>query len=166
MNQGAYTQGFRRQAVQKMLSRGNQPLAELSRELGCSPATLYRWAQVMKLQVVPKSSTEWSFKDRLSALLEYQDIAETERGAWLRAKGLTLEVLESWNNAVSEAFEPKKHELGMGRLRKEKKTLECQLQRKDKRLKQLELVVDMQKKIFGLLQETQDESHPLKPGKD
>jgi hypothetical protein len=36
----AFTEGFRRHAVQKMYNRGEKPIAKLARELGCSPVIL------------------------------------------------------------------------------------------------------------------------------
>ena len=74
MTQAAFSESFRRHAVQKMFSRGQQPVAELARELGCSTPSLYAWAKNMKLSTSPKHVSKWTPLERCQLIVKYADV--------------------------------------------------------------------------------------------
>lgn len=154
----AFTEGFRRQAVQKMYNRGEKPIAEVAREVGCSPVTLYKWARAMTLQPVEKSSAEWTAKERLDAIIEYRSVAEDQKGVWLRQKGLTGEMLEHWEESALGGLSSRREDIGMGRMRKAIRNLEHQLRRKERKLQQREAIIDVQKKVLEIFKDEADGS--------
>lgn len=157
MNQAVFSESFRRHAVQKMFARGEQSLNDLSRELGCSTPSLYKWSKNMKLSPVTKHISKWTPLERCGLIAEFSQISEADRGVWLRSKGLTAELIEAWTEAVAASFSEKSHEVGLGRLKKEVRNLEHQLRRKETKLRQSTAVIDAQKKILELYEESQDE---------
>lgn len=157
----AFTEGFRRQAVQKMYNRGEKPIAEVARELGCSPVTLYKWARAMTLKPVEKSSTEWSAKERLDAMFEYRSVSEEQKGIWLRQRGLTGEMLEHWEESALGGLSSRREDIGQGRLRKTIRSLEHQLRRKERKLQQREAIIDVQKKVLEIFKDEADGSPDL-----
>jgi transposase-like protein len=165
MNQSVFSESFRRHAVQKMFSRGQQPVEELARELGCSTPSLYKWAKSMKLSPVNKHVSKWTPLERCALIAEFSTVTDSDRGVWLRNKGLTAELIEAWTEAITASFAEKPTEVGLGRLRKEVRNLEHQLRRKETKLRQSAAVIDAQKKILELFEESQDESPASMTGK-
>lgn len=161
----SYTEGFRRQAVQKMFNRGGKPASQLAKELGCSLPTLYKWTREMTLQPVEKSTTEWTPKERLKFLNEFSALTEDQKGTWLRKNGLTGELLEEWEDAALDGLSPKRPEVGEGRLKKAIRNLEHQLRRKEHRLQQRDAIIDVQKKVLEMFKDEPDESPDLKSDK-
>lgn len=161
----SYSEGFRRQAVQKMYNRGEKPIAELARELGCSHVTLYKWARSMTLQPVEKSSAEWTAKERLAAIIDYHAVAEDQKGVWLRQKGLTGEMLEHWEESALGGLSSRREDIGQGRMRKAIRNLEHQLRRKERKLEQRNAIIDVQKKVLELFKDEADESPDLQTGR-
>ena len=152
-----YSEGFKRQAVQKLYTKGSQPTAELARELGCSLPSLYRWSKNMKPTSVEKSTSEHSAKERFDFVLEHLSLPAEEQGLWLRRNGLTTELLAQWQESMMEALSPRKTELGLGRLKKQVRSLEHDLRRRDRKLKQKELIIDVQKKVLEMFKEDPEE---------
>jgi transposase len=160
VNQANFSESFRRHAVQKMFSRGQRPVDDLAKELGCSTPSLYKWAKSMKLSSAPKHVSKWSPMDRISLVAHYNQLSEGEKGAWLRANGLTGELVDTWAEALVASLAEKPHEAGLGRLRKEVRNLEHQLRRKEDKLRQSVAIIDAQKKILELFEDNPDESQP------
>lgn len=90
MKRAVFSESFRRHAVQKMFSRGQQSLNDLARELGCSTPSLYKWAKIMKLSPVTKHISKWTPLERCGLIVEFSQISEADRGVWLRSKDLPL----------------------------------------------------------------------------
>ena len=152
-----YTEGFRRQAVQKMYNRGEKSIAELASELGCSPPTLYKWAREMTLKPVEKSTSDWAPIDRLNFWAEFRSIPEDQKGVWLRQKGLTAELIAHWEEAALGGLSSNRDDIGQGRLKKTIRGLEHQLRRKDRKLQQRDAIIDVQKKVLELFKDEPDE---------
>ena len=112
----------------------------------------------MKLSPVTKHISKWTPLERCGLIVEFSQISEADRGVWLRSKGLTSELIQAWTEAVSASFAEKSHEVGLGRLKKEVRNLEHQLRRKETKLRQSTAVIDAQKKILELFEESRDES--------
>lgn len=76
MAQAQYSEAFKKQAVQKYLSRGNRPVTEIAQELGTSAVPIYLWvksyrngtATVSHLACKPDS---FSASEKFSAVMEF-----------------------------------------------------------------------------------------------
>jgi Transposase len=160
MNQQRYSEGFRRQAVQKMYSRDGKSISELAREMGCSAPSLYKWSNQMKLTTLtPTPSTEWTAPQRFQFVFDFEKLLEPERGLWLRSNGLTGEMLEDWRQAMLESLAPALTANKIGKLQKQITGLEQMLERKEQKLQQKELIISVQKKVMEIFEGTREESH-------
>jgi hypothetical protein len=157
MLERSYSENFRRQAVQKMYSRGSKTLSALAGELGCSVPTLYNWAKVMKIAHISKSSAQWTPMERCKFIAEFEQIPEENKGVWLRKNGLTSALISEWKEILANAFQERKIEPGSGKLRREVEKLEQQLKRKERKLFQSERIIEVQKKVLELFGENQEE---------
>lgn len=157
MLERGYTEGFKQQAVQKLLARGKGSAPELAKELGCSVDSLYRWSKNMQTPSVNKSTKDHSAQERFNFVMLFASIPANEQGVWLRQNGLTSELLMQWKESMLESLAGAKVEPGLGRLKKQIRGLEQDLKRKEKKLKQKELIIDVQKKVLEIFREDQDE---------
>jgi transposase-like protein len=160
MNQQRYSEGFRRQAVQKMYSRGAKSISELARELGCSAPSLYNWSNEMKLTTAESQpSTEWTADERFQFVFDFERTPVPERGLWLRSKGLTSEMLDEWKQSMLEALTPALTAIRVAKLQKKIGGLEHLLERKEQKLQQKELIISVQKKVMEIFEVNREESH-------
>ncbi len=95
MLERGYTEGFKQQAVQKLLARGKGSAPELAKELGCSVDSLYRWLKNMQTPSVNKSTKDHSAQERFNFVMLFASIPANEQGVWLRQNGLTVSAKSS-----------------------------------------------------------------------
>jgi len=107
-----YTEGFKQQAVQKLLARGKGSAPELAKELGCSVDSLYRWSKNMQTPSVNKSTKDHSAQERFNFVMLFASIPANEQGVWLRQNGLTTELLLQWKESMLESLSGAKVESG------------------------------------------------------
>lgn len=155
-----YSDEFKEMAVQKLLS-GSMGLNGTSRNIGVPATTLFGWKkkyvnkQPMKIENKIKKATDWSAKQKLQAVIETSSMAENELGSYLRKHGLHSSNIEDWRETAVGAFKPvgrPKKDSEVFELRKEKKELQRNLNRKDKALAEMSARVVLLKKsheIFG-----------------
>lgn len=90
--------------IHKLLPSQNMSVAQLSRQEGIAPATLYAWRSKLKAggAVVPgdKSSTDnWSGEAKFAAVLQTASLSEIELSEYCRRNGLFPEQIAAWRQA-------------------------------------------------------------------
>jgi len=128
-----YSEEFKQSSIQKLLSPGSPGLSATARKIGVKPSTLFSWKRKyanQSLMKKEKTINEWTFEEKLKALLETASLSEDELGAYLRSNGLYSSNLESFKKEILDAAPEKgrpKLDPEVTELRKQKKRLERDL---------------------------------------
>jgi transposase len=149
---GVYTEEFKDRVVQKYLS-GTESSREIAATEGINAATLRNWAQRRQADLVTKKKPiavpvdERSAQEKLRLLLAAKVLPDSELGEFLRREGLREGDLERWEQeateglksaAVGQATERQLHEM------------EQRFRKTEKRLREAEALLDLQKKVQAL----------------
>ncbi len=128
---------------------------EIAADHGIHPAIISKWVkkyginQDMKNKN-NKSPHKWSPEEKLLAIKETDPLSEEELGAYLRSHGLHSHHLEDWNKeilmALKSKFYPNKKDPKVLSLENECKSLQKQLQRKEKALAEAAALLLLKKK--------------------
>ena len=156
-----YSREFKNRAVEKSYSSTGISVNRLSKEIGIPESTLRDWRKkysignIMKESKKDKLSIDWTPEEKFQAVIETTSMSEHELGEYLRKNGLHSSDIESWKAECLDCFKtvgrpsiPKEVKV----LRKEKKVLEIDLNRKDKALAEMAARIIFLKKshlIFG-----------------
>ncbi len=148
-----YSVEFKKSAVQKLLTRGNRTVVDITSELGISPPTLYQWRDYfanvdgMKKSTSPKNRTA---TEKLKTLIDYEAIPDDKRGEFLRKNGLHLDNIVEWKNQILTALSPLRKSLHdrteLVVEQKKVKELESEIRRKDKALAEASALLILKKK--------------------
>jgi transposase len=148
-----YSEEFKQSAVQKLLTRGNRTVTDLTRELGISSPTIYQWrddfgnVQDMKKSTSPHNRPA---NEKLKILLEYEGLPLEKRGEFLRKNGIHEENLTEWRSQIETALQPVKkssqERKELGAEKEKVKKLERELHRKDKALAEVSALLILKKK--------------------
>lgn len=155
-----YSPEFQKLAVAKYLSRGSRPVQDITRELGISPTYIYKWVnshcdEDLTMRPVTRPLKSLSAQDKLKLVLEYEALAESERGAFLRQQGLTSELITQWKQTMAEGLGDQ--QASEKDLKAQIKRLEKELARKDKALAEAAALLVLQKKMKAFY-DSEDES--------
>lgn len=149
-----YDEAFKAMAVQKALSPGTRGLSAVATSLGVPMTTLYGWTQmyanigVMKKQKVAAKKAV-SPEEKLQAIINKSTMTENEYGEYLRSSGLHSADVENFRNEYFLFSKNKgriKQDPEVVILRQEKKTLQSNLNRKDKALAEMSARIVLLKK--------------------
>ena len=144
-------------AVQKALSPGAPSLIKVANSVGVPLPTLYGWTRkyasvgVMKKQT-PKSTSpkkELTPEEKLQGIINKSTMKENEYGEFLRTSGLHSADVENFKNEYFLLSKDKgriKQDPEIALLRKEKKDLQSDLNRKDKALAEMSARIVLLKK--------------------
>lgn len=147
-------------AVARMMPPYNESVTKLSKELGISDASLYTWRKEARQagQATPgdgKSSDKWSSEDKFLIVLETYTMNGAELAEYCRKKGLYKEQVEVWKKTCITAHDRDlsqskqlNHELKEERIKA--KTLEKELQEKEKALAEAAALLLLRKKTQAI----------------
>lgn len=142
---------FKKEMVRKLLLPGGKGAAELSREIGVTPQTLYNWRDKFSRgsdAVSRKKSTSgYSLAERAKFVLEYAKLPAADVGEWLRKKNLQSNHIELWEKELMASCDTDKFKEENRILRSANKHLEKDLLKKDKALAELSAIIILQKKM-------------------
>lgn len=136
----------------------------LAAELDISPWTLRDWVGGYQSSLVgsgkkdvPRSTDMRPAREKLSLLLQARALTEEQLGEFLRREGIREGDLERWEQEVLEGLERGPAEDAQNRRIRE---LEAQLHKSQKRLKEADALLELQKKVQALWEgEDDDTSH-------
>jgi transposase len=100
-----YSEGFREQAVQKMMPPNAVTVAQVSRDLGVAEQTLYNWRNRIRQEgkavpADPKNPESWSGESKLAVVIETAALNEAALAEYCRKKGLYIEQIQRWLSTV------------------------------------------------------------------
>jgi transposase-like protein len=153
--------------VKKMVPPHSRTIPQLSREEGISEATLYTWRKEARAKGVllpgGESSPEgWTTKDKFAAVVETASLNEAERGEYCRKRGIYPEQITAWRQACEEAndwdrTQNKRLQVQRHNDRKQIKTLEKELRRKERALAETAALLVLRKKAAAIWGEPEGE---------
>jgi transposase-like protein len=168
-----YNESFKRQAVEKALSRSEgTTLVEIAESLGIGESTLHNWMvkfrnQRLESNTAPESTRmggvkkekrpqDWSLEERLEMVIACGALDEAARNEWCRERGLYAHHVSQWKqdfisglpNAGTEAKS----------LKGEVRELKKELNRKDKALAETAALLVLQKKVSAIWGNDEDSS--------
>ena len=174
----AYSAGFKKKMIEKMMSPGGPSVAELSEKAGVHQTTLSRWLRegttvpaVSKRktkrrgraepprQAAPRRPQDWSPEDKLQALRDSEGLEDAELGAYLRRVGLHDDDLAQWREQAQQAALAalggrKQRSADSKRIR----NLQREVQRKDRALAEAAALLVLAKKARALWADEDDDT--------
>jgi hypothetical protein len=99
-----------------------------------------------------------SMVEKQEILLEAASLPQEELGAWLRERGIHEEHLKLWRNEIREALKSNKslERKEVSEIKKKIKALEKEIERKDKALAEITVIMALKKKLEGIWFEPED----------
>ena len=153
--------------MQKMMPPHNTPIPRLAEETGISDVTLYNWRKQARVEgiAVPadgKNPEKWSSEDKFAIVLEAASLNEAELSEYCRRRGLYAEQIAVWRKACLQAnansvAQAKAQREQSKKDRKQIKTLERELHRKEKALAETAALLVLQKKAQAIWGDGEDE---------
>jgi transposase len=169
-----YSDGFKARMVRRMSGSEAISANALSHEVGISQPTLSRWLrQVRTVPFManghdeidqPKSTRQWTAQERRQLVAEAASLSDAELGAFLRGKGIHMAQLEQWRaegDKIATAPAPvakKKRTRKPTAEQRRIRELEQKLSRTEKRLKEAEALLALQKKIQEIWGDRDDDT--------
>lgn len=168
-----YSKAFKALMVRKMTDPSGPGATALSEEIGISISTLYRWVSetdTVDVAGVPdppsfsksmqrmsnvKRPQDWSPEEKLAAVLEAMSLSEEDLGAYLRSRGLHEAHLQQWHDQMLCGLEPLP---GKRADQRRIKSLEKELQRKEKALAEAAALLVLKKKAQQLWEDEDDDT--------
>jgi transposase len=155
-----YSEGFKANLVRRMTGARPVSARALEAETGVTRGALSRWLRDasnlsdMKQSdddAAPKSTKQWTAAEQLAVVAEAAAIPAAELGAFLRRKGLRSTDLDAWRALILAA-------LGNGKAEGRRsaadarrvKELEREVDVQGRRLRAVEALLDLQKKVRAI----------------
>jgi hypothetical protein len=145
--------------VRRMVGPRSISASALSKEVGVPQPTLSLWLKTAgsvsavssdKSKPRARRPEDWTPEEKLTAVMNAEDVPEAELGAWLRQKGLTEEHLRQWRELVLACFSGRAARTSSSAERKRIQELERELKRKDKALAETAALLVLQGKMEAL----------------
>jgi transposase-like protein len=174
-----YTEGFKIQAVEKVLNRSSDiSLTEIAKTLGVSRSALQRWITQSKndqletmsanaTSLVPtmtekeKRPQDWSLEERLKLIIKSDSLSEEECNKLCRIQGLFPHHVKEWKQQFitgSVTSSESKKQVTVKGLRNEIKELTKDLNRKNKALAETAALLVLKKKVNAIWGSNEDNS--------
>jgi transposase len=151
-----YSPQFQENAVRQLMPPLLRSVAQVSRDTGVSEPTLYAWKKRFQSQgaLLPTRATQpegWDAKAKLAAIIQTAAMNEAERSAWCREHGLYSEQLDAWRAAFESMDDARliPHS-ELAQVRKDKRDLQKELQRKDRALAETAALLALSKKARAI----------------
>jgi len=162
-----YTEEFKDQIVRKMMPPNAQTVAQIHRDTGICEPTLYNWRNKYRQEgkAVPASTSNpenWSGEDKLAVVIETAAMNEQELSDYCRSKGLYAEQIARWKEAAIAGNDPtdkltQAQRQALKEERKKTRSLEKELNRKEKALAEAAALLVLKKKAQTIWGENEDE---------
>jgi transposase len=153
-----YTSGFRENLVRRLTGPSAMSLRALAAESGVAHTTLSRWLRGASTlpamnaknesDTTPKSTRQWTAEEKFAVVMEAAAISADELGAFQRNRGLRSSDLGVWRQQIFAALSDRKADRRRAAAEEGRvKNLQRELDRKDKKLRAAEALLDLQKKV-------------------
>lgn len=162
-----YSQEFKNSIVRRMMPPENATVSDLSEETGITEVTLYKWRREARIhgQATPgdgRESEQWSSADKFLIVMETYAMNEADLSEYCRKKGLYREQIKAWRESClhandHQAAESKELRAELREEKKRSKSLEKDLQRKEKALAEAAALLVLRKKAHAIWGEPEEE---------
>lgn len=162
-----YTKEFKEQAIARMMPPQNESVRSLSKELGISEQSLYKWRQKARAegQATPgngQTSTHWNSEDKFLIVMETFSMNQVELAEYCRKKGLYKEQIDEWrksclNANTGELNQTKKLSNELKEEKKRSADIEKDLRKKEKALAEAAALLLLRKKAQAIWGDPEDE---------
>ena len=158
-----YSEQFKQSMVAKMSGPAARSASALAEEVGVTQSTLSRWLREYGRmgeggRMKSRRPQDWSVKERLEAIIEYEKLGEEERGEFLRKRGVHEANLEKWKEELVSAGEQQgKNGRAVSEEKKRVRELEKELRKKDKALAETAALLVLKKKVTAIWGDREDE---------
>lgn len=152
-----YTHERKTAVLNKLLPPNNASVVEVSLSEGINQSTLYTWLNKAREQGTPVPGSkahhaeQWSGETKLAVVLETQPMNDAEKAAYCREKGLYIEQIDRWRQAmIAGASDRPQDNEPLRTARNEIKRLKRKVDRKDKALAESAALLVLSKKFQAL----------------
>jgi transposase len=162
-----YSKEMKEAILKRMMPPNNESIKQISEEVGITEATLYKWRKEARKggSATPgdgQGSEQWSSEDKFLIVMETYTMNEVELAEYCRKKGLYKEQIEAWRgvclNANGREFDQTKQlNQELKEEKKRAKTLEKDLQKKEKALAEAAALLLLRKKAQAIWGDQEDE---------
>lgn len=173
----AYSEEFKARMVQKLTAPGGPSATAVSSEVGVPQPTLSRWVrEAGRVDGMAKTRRkkgggggdskrrrpqDWTSEEKLQAVLETASLNEEDVGGYLRQRGLHRVTLERWRKQVLLGLETSLRSGSKSSAETRKiRSLEKEIQRKDKALAEAAALLVLQKKVRAIWGDEDDDTTP------
>ena len=152
-----YSTGFRNNVLKKVLPPENRTVADVSKETGVSDQTIRNWLLKLKNDNLSPQEGEISPEQRspsekMSLIFESRSLSSEVKGEWLRKNGIHSEHLVLWEQELRDQVNDKasKEKETVKKQKMKIKSLEKELERKDKALAEMAALMVLKKKAEAI----------------
>ena len=153
-----YSRAIKVSALKKVLPPNNESVSKVSKEMGIANQTIRNWLNDCKsgnlpLDIVESSPRFLSNKEKYQIIREASALSDSEKGLFLRERGLHSEHLTLWDQELRELMDNKQDikDKELKELKKRVKLLEKELTRKDKALAETAALLALKKSMDDLI---------------
>jgi transposase len=154
-----YSRAVKVSILKRVLPPNNESIGKVSEEMGIDDQTIRNWIKAATHEGKPleeSSPRVISAQEKYLLLKEAAGIAESDKGSFLRERGLHSEHLTLWDQELRTMIN-KKQEMKNQEVKELKKRvyqLEKELYRKEKALAEAAALLVLKKKIVGIMEES------------
>lgn len=162
-----YTDEMKKAILNRMMPPNNESVSQLSKELGITEPTLYKWRKEARIAGNPtpgdgQSSEQWSSEDKFLVVMETYTMNQADLAEYCRKKGLYKEQIEAWHDSClsangRESGQTKQLNQELKEEKKRAKTLEKDLRKKEKALAEAAALLLLRKKAQAIWGDQEDE---------
>lgn len=162
-----YNKEFKEQVIARMMPPKNESVRSLSKELGVSEQSLYKWRQKARAegQATPgngQTSEHWNSEDKFLIVMETFSMNQIELAEYCRKKGLYKEQIDAWrisclNANTGELNQTKKLSSELKEEKKRSADIEKDLRKKEKALAEAAALLLLRKKAQAIWGDPEDE---------
>lgn len=162
-----YTAEMKKAILNRMMPPNNESVSQLSKELGITEPTLYKWRKEARIAGNPtpgdgQSSEQWSSEDKFLVVMETYTMNQADLAEYCRKKGLYKEQIEAWRDSClsangRESGQTKQLNQELKEEKKRAKTLEKDLRKKEKALAEAAALLLLRKKAQAIWGDQEDE---------
>lgn len=162
-----YNKEFKEQVIARMMPPKNESVRSLSKELGVSEQSLYKWRQKARAegQATPgngQTSEHWNSEDKFLIVMETFSMNQIELAEYCRKKGLYKEQIDAWrisclNANTGELNQTKKLSSELKEEKKRSADIEKDLLKKEKALAEAAALLLLRKKARAIWGDPEDE---------
>ncbi len=158
-----YSRAIKESVLKKVLPPESRSIREVSTEYGISEQTIRNWIEKVDNGILnldgELSPKQLGSAEKFHLVLEAASIPEEELGAWIREKGLHSEHLQLWQQELRDTVTDrnKENKTELKEAKKKIKSLEKELNRKDKALAEMAALVVLKKKVHQIWEDAEEE---------